>query len=276
MYSTASWSEAEKLMSDDLQLVDFWFRVHGLSVNFSKTNCIGFRLKYDGDLARLHVKCHDQNCKKVICGCPTIQNADSVLYLGILFDYNMKFISHIINMNKIGRNFLRNLIFLRDFCQEKILVQLYQSLFVSRVSYGICVWGGSYATHLKSLTVTQKYCMRIIGRKSRLDHSFPLFLRFNQLPLRHLYLYKTLFVFFMRSGQFVPGPRNTRMGNRYPQPRAHKSIFEKSFPFIGARMANIFCSAVNMDNLRNGALKRLIKKWLLDQTVNDLEMMMQP
>lgn len=165
---------------------------------------------------------------------------------------------------------------MKELCTEKILLRLYESLFISRVCYGISVWGGTYATHLKPLAVTQKYCIRVIARKRRIDHSFPIFVRLRQLPLRHLFLYKTLFIFFIKSGQTVPGPRNTRMGSRYVQPRAHKAIFEKSFSFIAARIANVFCSHVPVGNLRSKGTKTIIKNWLLEKTVEELEILICP
>jgi hypothetical protein len=63
----------------------------------------------------------------------------------------------------------------------------------------------------------------------------------------------------MKSGQMVPGPRNTRIGNRYVQPRAQKSIFEKSFMYIASRVANLFCANVDVGNLRSKGTKKLLK-----------------
>lgn len=104
--------------------------------------------------------------------------------------------THLNHANRHGRCFLRKLFHLRKLCPNDTLITLYHSLFIGKVMYGMAVWGGTYMTHLNPLYVTQKYVIRTIARKPRIHPSLPLFRQYDALPLRYLYIWKLLRVFY--------------------------------------------------------------------------------
>lgn len=154
---------------------------------------------------------------------------------------------------------------------------LYHSLFESRMGYGLCVWGGAPKTLLQPLVVTQKSIIRTILRKGRRHPSFPLFADTQILPVRHLYIYKTLPAFFQRSGQ-RPQPqagRVTRQRPQYPTIRAHKDIFCKSWLYIAPKVANGLPNEV-LEVAGMACFKNKLKEWLLSLTHTDLESKISP
>jgi hypothetical protein len=168
--------------------------------------------------------------------------------LGLWFDSNLKWLTHIDVCNRSGRNFLRTMFYLRDVCPKNVLIMLYHSLFVSRVTYGIAVWGGTYVSHVNSLVVTQKLILRCIARKPRDHPSLPLFQSHNLLSIRQLYVYKTLRLFFSRCGELpVRDPVDTSMRHRdrFIVPFARSQLFTKSPNYLIPKLLNLLPFSVN-------------------------------
>lgn len=263
VYAQDSWDEVSRCMNEDLVKVCFWFNSHGLSLNVSKTSIVNFKLKRDST-ENIDVRCHDVTCDlgAPSCSCEPLQESKSAEYLGIIFDSNMKWTSHIARVNRIGRSFLRIFFHLRNVCPVSTLKILYHSLFESKLSYGISVWGGAYNSHIQPLFVTQKYIMRTMAREPRLNPSFPIFRKFSILPLRHLFIYKALPLFFQRCGQRNQPIRLTRQQPQYMVPRAHKEIFQKCFSFLAPRLANSVPIEI-VEFANRPCFKAKIKLWLL-------------
>ena len=67
------------------------------------------------------------------------------------------------------------------------LIILYYSLIYPYLSYGITIWGGTYNSHLNSLIVVQKRCIRNICSVNWYTHTEPLFKKLNILQLNDIY-----------------------------------------------------------------------------------------
>ena len=112
------------------------------------------------------------------------------------------------------------------------------TLIESRISYGITCWGGTYLTTLLPLIKLQKHIVKIIKFKTKRSESFPIFKELNCLPLRYLYVYKVLKIFYMRSGTENVNLTNTPYVTRQiltgfvQVPRPHKEIFQKFYSFL--------------------------------------------
>jgi len=121
---------------------------------------------------------------------------------------------------------------------NKTLINLYHSLFESTISYGIVLWNRARTTHLHPLVVTQKHIIRNVLRKNRRTPSFPLFLQLHLLPLRHLFIYKALPLFYQRCGQRPLPPRITRKGSRYEVPRPTMAFCTRSHLYVAPKISN--------------------------------------
>ena len=124
-----------------LDKVPNWLAFNKLSLNISKTNFLTFGNYRDSVPVEINIEIQNQK----------ITRAENYKYLGIIFDYNMKWynhIEHIINKTKY-------LIFifakLRKFMDINTLLKIYYAFFHSIMSYGIIAWGGVYKTSLTLL-----------------------------------------------------------------------------------------------------------------------------
>lgn len=84
---------------------------------------------------------------------------------------------------------------LRNTCPECVFLNLCHALVSSRLSYGLCYWGGTHISSLQAIVILQERFIRLIAQKSRLTRSWPLFTKLKYLLLRHLYVYRVLRAF---------------------------------------------------------------------------------
>ena len=76
---------------------------------------------------------------------------------------------------------------LRHFLPTKILLQIYNSLIAPYISYAIVVWGSADKCHLNMILTLQKRVLRFICFSGQRDHTIPLFLNADILPVTFLY-----------------------------------------------------------------------------------------
>ena len=84
-----------------------------------------------------------------------IEIVDIYTFLGIILDINLTYSFHIINFC----NKLSNIVYLflkLTFLNIRNLILLYNSLFLSNMSYGIEIWGNVYEYRLKKIGINTK------------------------------------------------------------------------------------------------------------------------
>ena len=161
--------------------------------------------------------------------------------------------------------------YLRPLCPEKQLKNVYHALFESRIGYGISCWGGTYLNTIRPLIITQKHCIRIIKRRRRTDHAFPLFQDLHLLPLRHLYVFRVLRIFYLRSGNRNDGQlthyrtRLQDMGHILT-PRPEKEVYQKFYTYLSRRLFNslpqTLRTSFNTESLHRFGAR--VKEWLFE------------
>jgi len=137
---------------------------------------------------------------------------------------------------------LRMFYFLREMCPQQVLRLVYFSLVNSTLEYGITCWGGTYKTNIHSLVVLQNLFIKMILKKSIREPSHPCFLRLNILPLRSLFLFKVLKIFYLRSGYIqndgVSYKKRLRNARNACIPRPYNTFYQKTFEFIAPKIFN--------------------------------------
>ena len=112
-----------------------------------------------------------------------IKQVNTIKYLGILIDSDMKFASHINCItNVISRN-LGIIARTRQFVQTTQLLQLYHSLIEPYINYCCFVWGSTYKSQINKLVVLQKRAMRIIEGVFPPQSANPIFKKYNILKI---------------------------------------------------------------------------------------------
>lgn len=265
LYSNSNKDNIFESITSDLHSLRRWCIINKMLVNVNKTKMVNFDHK--GFHFDLPVKYHKSDCNlDATCFCEPIELVSSFKYLGVFLDEKMSWRIHTKELNKILRNNVRQFYFLRNFCDVSLLRSLYFGLINSRIQYGIVCWGGGYKTVVNAIRKTQNQFLRIILRKSSRERSFPLYLELNVLPLQHLFIFKTLRLFYTRSGNrgsCRPSYHvRSNLQRNFIKPKVNKSIFKHSFSFLGPHLFN----QLPLDIKLSGNLKQFctrVYKWLI-------------
>ena len=121
-------------------------------INAKKSNYVIFRpyqrkLNYSINIEMI------DNCTQIPT---TLQCEDHVKYLGVLLDSNLSWKFQINNVAlKISRT-VGVVARLRHFVPRTTLLNIYQSLILPHLTYGLAAWGQAAKTHFKKILVLQK------------------------------------------------------------------------------------------------------------------------
>lgn len=261
VYYGANSTDLEAQIAHDLRLMRLWFNLHEMVLS-PKTKVMFFDFSINHFSSR-YITCHTTNCAGVSCSdlCFPIETVSEYKYLGLLLDHKLNWKSHVAHLKKALMIATRKLYILRFYASKEILRVLYFALIDSLIQYGITCWGGIYFENLKPVVILQKHIIRIINFKNRLSPSLPLFKLVKALPIRNLYIFKVLKIFFKRSGQisivqnnFYKLRNNSRNVCSVPKPRTerYRRFFNCTAPFLFNKLP---------DSLR---VTTMLKKFLLD------------
>ena len=76
---------------------------------------------------------------------------------------------------------------LRHFVPRNTLINIYKSLILPHISYGIAVWGQAAKVHRYKILKLQKRVLRLIYFGDYTSHAIPFFYSSNILPVEMLY-----------------------------------------------------------------------------------------
>ena len=152
-----------------------------------------------------------------------IKQVDKVRFLGVIIDEKLTWD---VQIKHLEDKLLTTIVLIkriRKFLPSSQYMNVYQSLFVSHLTYGISCWGGVYHSKLQKLFNIQKRCIRILFGQSlsfdhaafyqscsrartyqdhikpkdfELEHTKPLFTKHNLLTLYNLYTTRTILELF--------------------------------------------------------------------------------
>ena len=175
------------IVNRELHEVSNWFKANKLLVNLDKSKFMIFSLKNgrppDFDI---QVKLDDMYLEKV----------HKVNFLGVLIDDKLSWKNHIDNVcSKVSMS-VGIMKKLRPFLPVNILFTLYNALVLPYLDYCNLVWGRASSCYIKRLFILQKRAIRLCCNAPYREHTSPLFIQLNTLPLRDLIQLKTgMFVF---------------------------------------------------------------------------------
>lgn len=187
------------LMNADLTVLTCWLKYHNLVLSSkSKVMCFSLTNEYF-----IHgVGLHDLNCDRNRCNvsCLELEAVSEFKYLGVTIDSKLNWKSHIQTVKQNIYYALNRIFHLRRLVPPNLMTSIYYALVNSRLEYGISCWGSAFVSNLKPIITAQKKIVRIMLFKPSWEPSFPLFQSIKVLPLRQLYVYKVLRLFYSRSG----------------------------------------------------------------------------
>lgn len=253
-------------MNADLRLLSKWFHYHGLILS-EKTKAMFFQISGNQSTDKSLLLYHSYNCIGNQCSsCLKINWVHEFKYLGICVDSNLNWKLHINKLSKYMCYILQKFYLLRNVCPVRVMNSVYYALVQSKLQYGITCWGGAYYSTIKPLVMLQKHTIRIISHKSRLSSAWPIFLENRILPLRHLYIYKVLKLFYKRSGNRsfkYTEMYNVRSNNRLlcNVPRSNKEYFRHYYLYTSTVLFNQLPISIRLSEKLTAFLNE-VKKWL--------------
>lgn len=192
--SANSYRLLKSKISSDLSVVSNWIIKNRLIVNTQKSNALLFSYKpktLEQIKADFVIKCHIHQCV-YDCICEPINISDTVKYLGLHIDSDLRWRTHVINLTKKLRQINYNLYHMRDFFRPQDLRTLYICWFESTMKYGIIHYGGTFPDILRPIKNIQRLALRTVCGVRKFESAAPLFPRLGVMDFRQIYLYSVL------------------------------------------------------------------------------------
>lgn len=264
-----NWRNALMTAEDGLCSISRWLDSNLLTLNLEKTKFIKFTTKSINMTGTEKLLIHSANCESVghiSCNCNThITCTDSVKYLGIFIDQNLKWKIHTNYLNEKIRKTIHKFKQLSYIIDLKWLRIIYQSLVESLIGFGILAWGAAYKTALTQLQVTQKWILRVILGKPLLYPSKLVFADSHCLSVRELFIFNTLKYMAKKENHFrgVQHGIATRSftDNKCSEPFRSLTVCQQHICFLGPKIINLLPRSI-LNKCRTKTMNRCIKNWV--------------
>ncbi|XP_077094295.1 uncharacterized protein LOC143746358 [Siphateles boraxobius] len=126
-------------------------------------------------------------------GC-SVKSSPSVRNLGVLFDTNLSFESHVSSVCKTAFFHLKNISKLRHMLSLTNAEQLVHAFMTSRLDYCNALLGGCPARLINKLQLVQNATARVLTRTRKYDHISPVLSTLHWLPIKHRINFKILLI----------------------------------------------------------------------------------
>jgi len=245
-----SLQELEQTINNELPLLLDWLRANRLSLNIKKTQVMVFGNKRN--------RKHGHFKPKIKIDGQLLDTVQETNFLGIILDDELSWKSHINYTSKKIAKAVGILTKLKQFLNNKSLVQLYYSFVHPYLIYGNIIWGNAPATSLWPVYKLQKVAIRIITNtpsgNSSLHHCKTL--RILRLPEIYtfnvtLFMYKfyhkmlppSLDSLFQKNRDFHS--HNTRGASKLRPPKIKTTMAEKFITSTGVKLWNDVSQKIN-------------------------------
>ena len=284
-YRDASQNTITQKINEDLRKLKEWFDLHSMVMS-NKTKLMRFKVKENNLPGKVEYHCSTCYTKgntyvTPLLSCPNscfeIECVEEFKYLGVILDSKLNFKKHVEGLRKYVVFCNRQMYELRSKCPNSVLIDFYYGLIQSRLQYGISCWGGTYLNTIKPILIAQKFIMRTMFKKTRYTSSLPLFKSNNILPIRYLYIYKVLKIFFLRSGNRNIKVTKYMLRNKSncPKPQSWKESFRRYFLATSPMLYNKLPEEIKNITLLSGFLRE-VRAWLFSfNEVNAVETLLR-
>ncbi len=124
-------------------------------------------------------------------GC-SVNSSSSVRNLGVLFDSNLSFESHVSSICKTAFFHLKNISKLSPMLSTSKAEMLIHAFMTSRLDYCNALLGGCSARLINKLQLVQNAAARVLTRTRKYDHISPVLSTLHWLPIKHRIDFKIL------------------------------------------------------------------------------------
>ena len=204
-----------------------------------------------------------------------VQVADTN-FLGVTISHDLKWEKHINKINLKISSGIYALNKTKHQLTKQHSLQIYNSLILPHITYGITLWGNTYKKDTHKLTIKQKKAVRHINNAPYNAHSSPLFKHSNILQIPDLYSVNLLKLMHRIINLSAPAEvlklfptinnphsQSTRHQN-YRLPSIKKAICHSSFLFQGPKLLTSLPSTLKA-NIASGNIHKQYKSHLISQ-----------
>ena len=147
-YSNSNLDNLYDTINGELKEVCNWFKCNKLSLNASKTNLMFIGTPHQTKQINDKKHIYLDGCK--------LTRVTEAKFLGITLDSNLTWIPHINSISKKCSKNLGVLNKIKHFLPETHMYQLYCSLIMPYLNYGILLWGSANKEHYSKIFKIQK------------------------------------------------------------------------------------------------------------------------
>ena len=154
-----------------------------MTLNTKKSNLVIFRPRQKKIRYLPQISIFDSEKKRRISS----EHKSYIKYLGVLIDENLSWKNHLdCVITKISKT-IGMIAKLRHFVPSSVLTNIYKSLILPYLTYGLVAWGNASKNYLNKIVVLQKRVLRLIYFVDRKERAIPLFVNAKILPITFLY-----------------------------------------------------------------------------------------
>ena len=261
--SKTSIPDAKNIIEEEFKKILEWLAANKLIINLSKTHLMAFT---NSPYEPVSVTVNNQ----------TINEVTETKFLGVILDNKLCWDAHIKHIsNKMSKS-VSILKMLKYTFPTKALKTIYHSLIYPYFNYCNLIWGSAASSHLNSITLIQKKCIRIISKAGYYDHTEPLFNAHNVLTVPKIYNYNCAkFIYQCYNNNTYTNFKNKLLKNsdihsyntrskdilRKPFVRLHK--FSNSFLYNGIDIWNRLSERIKLVNSFD-SFKILTKSYFIE------------
>lgn len=223
------------LQANSTHLMD-WFTDNLLDINSSKTKLVCFRnpLKKQQDNVQFFL--HPSSCSP--CNCVSIESVDHVKYLGVYFDYDMSWNTHMSYLCGKLRSIACMLFNTRVFLPVGVRLLIVHALAYSILRYGVTVFGNCSGRWQEKINILLKGILKSIAYNTDLSTSADIFDSLKLPNFRSLFIQTVALRYFWNSDFKTPviPSRTLRRSSRFEvklcSTRYGKCMREYYVPFL--------------------------------------------
>lgn len=164
-YTSTDSNQIIQQMKDDMEKLQIYFAENLLSLNVSKTKYMIFESSRSRRPTNHALIVNDESIEKV----------DTFKYLGLRFDTNLKWYSHISKLQSEISSTCGLLYKVSNYLPIKQMLNIYHAFVQSKLQYMVSIWGAASKFKIKSLQTLQNRCLKAVYRKPRLYSTLGLF-----------------------------------------------------------------------------------------------------
>ena len=206
------------IINAELSKISKWLKLNKLSINVSKSKFMAF-----------HVPQRKINLPSLEIETVEVTHVDEFTFLGILLDKHLNWNAHTNKISNKISSVIGIINRIKHYIPTQILVNIYNSLILPHLHYGVLLWGWN----TNRVSKLQKKALRVITCSKYNAHTEPLFKVLNTLKIEDIFRRQQLKLIFRLFNNNTPvyvktmSPRFVRQSHNYCTRQKNNLLYPK-------------------------------------------------